>query len=209
MTRTKNTSSKRHLCVCVCHVFLHGSCVSWCNLCVRACVIVLSCPGPVCSQGGRGPTFTSARVLGQAPVDGPSSQRTNAEDHTAVNEVRALTPPFDLVTTACVSSPRRPGRLAHAAGHGHIMVASTSERFCLPLLTAEAWINKLAIIYPLYIVVFDSARDLRSAGRHLERTRTASEINSLQLEFSDPLSDNNSKNMFSGPDFFDANGTSL
>ena len=89
------------------------------------------------------------------------------------------------------------------------MVASTSEHFCLPLLTAEAWINKLTIIYPLDTVVFDSARDLRPAGRHLERTRMASEINSLQLEFSDPLSDNNSKNMFSGPDFFDANGTSL
>ena len=90
------------------------------------------------------------------------------------------------------------------------MVASTSTHFCLPLLTAQAWTNKLSTIYPLDTVVFDSARDLRPAGRHLERTRTASEINSLQLAFSDPLSDNNSKNMFSGLDvFFDANGASL
>ena len=82
------------------------------------------------------------------------------------------------------------------------MVASTSERFCLPLLIAQAWINKLSTVYPLNTVVFDSARVSRPAGRFLERTRTASEINSLQLEFSDTLSDNNSKNMFSGPDFF-------
>ena len=104
-------------------------------------------------------TLTSARVLVGAPIDESSSQRNDTEDH--AGEVRALTLPLASLPPH-VSSPKRLScrhGLAHAARHGHIMVASTSKRFCLPLLTA-VWqhIYDNLALDTVVIVVFDLAR---------------------------------------------------
>ena len=92
-------------------------------------------------------TYRSARLAHRGPHCG---------------EVRVLTPPLTLLPPP-VCHPGCLHSLAHAAGHSHIMVASTSKSFCLPLLIAQAWINKLSTVYPLNTVVFDSARVSRPA----------------------------------------------
>ena len=78
---------------------------------------------------GRGLAFTSAHLLVRAPIDGPGSQPTDIGDHSVCTPCSRTD--FGRVTTACVSSPKRLGSvhwLAHAAGHGHFLGASTSGR---------------------------------------------------------------------------------
>ena len=68
--------------------------------------------------------------LFRSRIDGPDSQPMDAEEH--ANAYSVLRCPHWIATTACVSSPKRLGslrRLAHATGHGHFVVASTSGRF--------------------------------------------------------------------------------
>ena len=79
---------------------------------------------------GRGLTFTFACVLVRALVDGPGSQPTDAEEPLSMCSSCSRAH-LGRVTTACVSSPKRRGslhKLAHAAGHGHFLGASTSRR---------------------------------------------------------------------------------
>ena len=60
---------------------------------------------PVRCARGPGLTFTLARVLVRAPIDGPGLQPTDVKDHTKC-VVRALVPTLGRVPAACVSSPR-------------------------------------------------------------------------------------------------------
>ena len=68
-------------------------------------------------------TFTSARVFARAPIDGPGSPPTDAEDHTPC-AVRALMRILDLLPPhVCVIAWRLGclAKLTHAARRGHVL----------------------------------------------------------------------------------------
>ena len=131
----------------------------------------LSCP-----QGGRGLTFTSARVLVRAPIDGPGQQRTDTED---CGEVRALTPPLTLLPPH-VCHRRRDWAVSVGSHMQQDTVISWSPPrpsafscHCSPQRPGTKNGDNVPLD-TVVIVVFVSARVLRPAGRLLERTHSAS-----------------------------------
>ena len=117
---------------------------------LSVCVLVLSLSCCLFTEG-RGLTFTSARVLVRAPIDGPGSQPIDVQDRT-LRVVRALMPSFAA----------QPSHVCHGqkdwaistSSHmlqdvWHFYGVSTSRRFDFVLrqLTTETWIRHVGKIF--------------------------------------------------------------
>ena len=140
----------------------------------------------------RGPTFTSARVLVRAPIDGQSSHPTDASDHTVKSVLSRLSWPYH--------------RMCVAARHGHIRVASTSKRLfsshCSP---QESGSKKNWRKFPdgcHRCLCFSASFTPRQATSEedmfgINAMDQCNFLKLLHLEFSNSLSEKNSKNLFS------------
>ena len=84
---------------------------------------------------GRGLTFTSARVLVRAPIDGPGWHPTDIGDHSVCTPCSRAH--FGRVTTACVSSPKRLGCLHSLAQQQEMDISEAPPHLGAPFALFE------------------------------------------------------------------------
>ena len=143
-------------------------------MCVLSvCVLVLSLPCCLFTKC-RGLTFTSARVLVRAPIDGPGSQPIDVQDRT-LRVVRALMPTLAAQPPHVCHGQKdwavsTSSHMLQDVWHFYGVSASGRFHFLFRQLTTETWIRNVGKIFfqrKLISMISVSTRVSRPARRHV------------------------------------------